>query len=125
MRQAALNQSAPRPSVQAYPPGAYGPVYGPMPYSPVQPPPPQWDWRDYFVSIQIADFDVILTCVSDHCSGIRYGGIWCGIAFPSELVCITRRPVAYLRTTEIRYATSSATFRNCVRAGQGCYVCSV
>jgi hypothetical protein len=25
------------------------PVYGPMPYQLAQPPPGQWDWRDYFV----------------------------------------------------------------------------
>ncbi|KAI0721269.1 hypothetical protein C8T65DRAFT_825844 [Cerioporus squamosus] len=54
MRQAAVNQSAPRPSVQAYPPSAYGPVYGPMPYSPVQPPSHQWDWRDYFITAVVS-----------------------------------------------------------------------
>ncbi|KAI0756640.1 hypothetical protein C8Q80DRAFT_1340485 [Daedaleopsis nitida] len=54
MRVAAANQSAPRTSMQTYPPGAYGPMYGPMPYSPVQPPPPQWDWRDYFITAVVS-----------------------------------------------------------------------
>ncbi|RPD82011.1 hypothetical protein L226DRAFT_475472 [Lentinus tigrinus ALCF2SS1-7] len=53
MRQATANQTAPRPSMQAYPPGAYGPAYGPMPYSPVQPP-LQWDWRDYFITAVVS-----------------------------------------------------------------------
>ncbi|KAI0800904.1 hypothetical protein C8Q74DRAFT_1454470 [Fomes fomentarius] len=54
MRQVAVNQSAPRPSMQAYPPGAYGPVYGPMQYSPVQPSSTQWDWRDYFITAVVS-----------------------------------------------------------------------
>ncbi|KAI0375364.1 hypothetical protein BV20DRAFT_960489 [Pilatotrama ljubarskyi] len=54
MRQAAMNQSSQRASVQAYPPSPYGPVYGPMPYSQAQPPPYQWDWRDYFITAVVS-----------------------------------------------------------------------
>ncbi|KAI0652231.1 peroxisomal membrane anchor protein conserved region-domain-containing protein [Trametes meyenii] len=54
LRQSALNQGGPRASVQPYPPSPYGPVYGPMPYTPVQPPPQQWDWRDYFITAVVS-----------------------------------------------------------------------
>ncbi|KAH9944075.1 peroxisomal membrane anchor protein conserved region-domain-containing protein [Epithele typhae] len=53
MRQAAVNQSASRTSMQGYQ-ATYGPAYGPMPYTPVQPPPPQWDWRDYFITAVVS-----------------------------------------------------------------------
>ncbi|TBU34549.1 peroxisomal membrane anchor protein conserved region-domain-containing protein [Dichomitus squalens] len=50
MRQAAANHTAP----QAYGPSAYSPTYGPMPYNAIQPLPPQWDWRDYFITAVVS-----------------------------------------------------------------------
>jgi len=43
LRQASLSNAARANAPQSQP------VYGPMPYQLVQPPPGQWDWRDYFV----------------------------------------------------------------------------
>ncbi|KAI1793914.1 peroxisomal membrane anchor protein conserved region-domain-containing protein [Ganoderma leucocontextum] len=51
MRQAGANQTTPP---QTYGPSAYAPAYGPMPYNPVQPPPYQWDWRDYFITAVVS-----------------------------------------------------------------------
>ncbi|KAM5533112.1 hypothetical protein V8D89_013255 [Ganoderma adspersum] len=51
MRQAGTNQTGPP---QTYGPSPYAPAYGPMPYNPVQPPPPQWDWRDYFITAVVS-----------------------------------------------------------------------
>ncbi|KAI0330545.1 hypothetical protein GY45DRAFT_1323486 [Cubamyces sp. BRFM 1775] len=54
MRQATMSQNATRAAPQPYGPSPYGPVYGPMPYTPVQPPPQQWDWRDYFITAVVS-----------------------------------------------------------------------
>ncbi|KAI8980653.1 peroxisomal membrane anchor protein conserved region-domain-containing protein [Trametes punicea] len=54
MRQAALNHNGTQPVPQPYPPSPYGPVYGPIPYTPAQPPPQQWDWRDYFITAVVS-----------------------------------------------------------------------
>lgn len=51
MRQAGTNHTAPP---QAYGPSPYAPAYGPMSYNPVQPPPSQWDWRDYFITAVVS-----------------------------------------------------------------------
>ncbi|KAI0830672.1 peroxisomal membrane anchor protein conserved region-domain-containing protein [Trametes gibbosa] len=54
MRIAASNQTASRQPMQGYAPSPYGPVYGPMGYSPAQAPPQQWDWRDYFITAVVS-----------------------------------------------------------------------
>ncbi|KAI0660437.1 peroxisomal membrane anchor protein conserved region-domain-containing protein [Cubamyces menziesii] len=54
MRQAAMSSNVTRAPAQPYAPSPYGPVYGPMPYTPVQPPPQQWDWRDYFITAVVS-----------------------------------------------------------------------
>jgi len=52
MRQAAANSSAVGSYMQRY--QTQYPAYGPSPY-PVYPPPvPQWDWRDYFITVVVS-----------------------------------------------------------------------
>ncbi|KAF9650503.1 hypothetical protein BDM02DRAFT_1386255 [Thelephora ganbajun] len=48
LRQASLSNAA--RANASYP----QPVYGPMPYQLVQPPPGQWDWRDYFITAVVS-----------------------------------------------------------------------
>lgn len=90
MRQAAMSSNVTRAPAQPYAPSPYGPVYGPMPYTPVQPPPQQWDWRDYFVS----DFKSQVICPSsfapkDHCGCLGYHRIWCNLVVQGKRICIS------------------------------------
>lgn len=100
--------------MQSYPPTPYGPVYGPMPYTPAQAPPQMWDWRDYFVSCFVTRPYVELT--NHQITAVVSGTVAYGAAALFRVRPFTARFLSptFSLSPEICLTSSKTPVGNCI-----------